>query len=176
MSNASPSKLFPLFADLRGRRVLVVGGGTVARRKVEALLDAGARVVVGAPALEPTLAEWKANARIEHIEGVFAAQWLDAAWLVIAATDDVETNRAVVDAADARRIFSNAVDDAELSRFHVPARVERGPLQIAISSGGGAPMLARLLREELETRFDDSFGALAELLTRHRERIRARWP
>ena len=176
MSPTPRPSLFPLFADLRGRRVLVVGGGTVARRKVEALLEAGANVVVGAPELEPTLAEWKASARIEHLEGMFAAQWLDAAWLVIAATDDVATNRAVVEAADTRRIFANAVDDAELSRFHVPARVERGPLQIAISSGGGAPMLARLVREELETRFDDSFGALAELLTRHRERIRARWP
>lgn len=176
MSSAHAPKLFPLFADLRGRRVLVVGGGAVARRKVEALLDAGAQVVVGAPALEPTLAAWKADARIEHREGAFAPDWLDAAWLAIAATDDAATNRAVVEAADARRIFSNAVDDAELSRFHVPARVERGPLQIAISSGGGAPMLARLVRERLEIQFDESFGALAELLARHRERIRARWP
>jgi uroporphyrin-III C-methyltransferase/precorrin-2 dehydrogenase/sirohydrochlorin ferrochelatase len=172
----TPSPLFPLFADLHGRRVLVVGGGAVARRKVDALLHAGARVRVGAPELEPTLAEWTAAARIDHLQGEFAAHWLDDAWLVIAATDDPATNRAVVEAADARRIFANAVDDAGLSRFHVPARVERGPLQIAISSGGGAPMLARLVREELETRFDESFGALAELLARHRERIRARWP
>ena len=176
MSTIARATLFPLFADLRGRRVLVVGGGAVARRKVEALLDAGADVVVGAPVLEPTLVEWTANARIEHVEGAFAADWLDDAWLVIAATDDAVTNHAVVEAADARRILSNAVDDAELSRFHVPARVERGPLQIAISSGGGAPMLARLIRERLETEFDDSFGALAELLARHRKRIRARWP
>ena len=176
MSNANAPKLFPLFADLRGRRVLVVGGGTVARRKVEALLAAGADVVVGAPVLEPALAAWKANARIEYREGAFAAHWLDDAWLVIAATDDAIANRAVVEAADARRMFANAVDDAELSRFHMPARVERGPLQIAISSGGGAPMLARLIREQLELQFDDSFGALAQLLARHRERIRARWP
>lgn len=176
MSSDAAPKLFPLFADLRGRRVLVVGGGAVARRKVEALLDAGADVVVGAPALEPALAAWNTQARIEFIEGPFAAHWLNDAWLVIAATDDATINRAVAEAADARCIFANAVDDAELSRFHVPARVERGPLQIAISSGGGAPMLARLVREELETRFDESIGALAELLTRHRERIRTRWP
>ena len=176
IARATLFPLFPLFADLRGRRVLVVGGGAVARRKVEALLDAGADVVVGAPVLEPTLVEWTANARIEHLGGAFAADWLDDAWLVIAATDDAVTNHAVVEAADARRILSNAVDDAELSRFHVPARVERGPLQIAISSGGGAPMLARLVRERLEAQFDESFGALATLLARHRERIRARWP
>ena len=176
MPDTAQPRLFPLFADLRGRRVLVVGGGAVARRKVEALLDAGAQVVVGAPLLEPTLDAWRTQARIQHLAGVFAAHWLDDAWLVIAATDDAMTNRAVVAAADARRVFCNAVDDAELSRFHVPARVERGPLQIAISSGGGAPMLARLVREQLELQFDESFGALAELLTRQRERIRARWP
>ena len=176
MPDTAQPRLFPLFADLRGRRVLVVGGGAVARRKTEALLDAGAQVVVGAPALEATLDAWRTQARIQHLAGVFAAHWLDDVWLVIAATDDAMTNRAVVAAADARRVFCNAVDDAELSRFHVPARVERGPLQIAISSGGGAPMLARLVREQLELQFDASFGALAELLTRQRERIRARWP
>jgi uroporphyrin-III C-methyltransferase/precorrin-2 dehydrogenase/sirohydrochlorin ferrochelatase len=176
MATPAPPQLFPLFADLRDRRVLVVGGGGVARRKTEALLAAGARVAVGAPDLEPGLSEWKAAERFEHREGRFTPSWLDDAWLVIAATDDPATNRAVVEAADARRIFANAVDDAELSRFHVPARVERGPLQIAISSGGGAPMLARLVREELETRFDESFRALADLLARHRDRIRARWP
>ena len=176
MSTTARPSLFPLFADLRGRRVLVVGGGVVAQRKVDALLAAGAHVVVGAPDLEPVLAGWKTTARIEHLEGMFAPHWLDGAWLAIAATDDAATTRAVVEAADARRVFANAVDDAELSRFHVPARIERGPLQIAISSGGGAPMLARLIREQLETQFDESFGALAELLTRHRERIRTRWP
>lgn len=170
------SCLYPLFADLRGRRVLVVGGGTVARRKVEALLDAGARVAVGALQLEPALAGWKALGRIEHLEGMFAPHWLDDAWLAIAATNDARTNRAVVDAADARRVLANAVDDAGLSRFHVPARVERGPLQIAISSGGGAPMLARLVREQLEIQFDESYGALATLLAQYRERIRLRWP
>ncbi len=176
MSDIAPPGLFPLFADLRGRRVLVVGGGSVARRKVDALLDAGARVAVGAPQLEPGLAAWASAGRIEHLPGLFAPEWLDAAWLAIAATDDDATNRAVVAAADARRIFANAVDDAGLSRFHVPARVERGPLQIAISSGGAAPMLARLVREQLEIQFDESFGALAQLLARHRERIRMRWP
>lgn len=168
--------LFPLFADLRGRRVLVVGGGPVAQRKCEALLEAGARVVLGAPEITPTLAQWIQQARIEYLPGQFTPAWLDNAWLVIAATDDASTNHAVVAAADARQIWANAVDDAEASRFHVPARITRGSLQIAISSGGGAPMLARLVREQLEIQFDESFGALADLLTRHRQRIRARWP
>jgi uroporphyrin-III C-methyltransferase/precorrin-2 dehydrogenase/sirohydrochlorin ferrochelatase len=172
-----PVRLFPLFADLRGRRVLVVGGGAVARRKVEPLLQAGAQVVVGARTLrDASLREWVDAGRAAFLPGAFVDAWLEGAWLVIAATDDAATNRAVVEAADARRIFANVVDDAEASRFHVPARVERGPLQIAISSGGGAPMLARLVRERLEAQFDASFGLLAQFLTERRARLRARWP
>lgn len=170
------TRLFPLFAALRGRAVLVVGGGAVAQRKAEALLEAGAQVRVGAPALQPALAELAAQGRIEHLPGAFAEHWLDEVWLAIAATDDLAVNRAVAAAGEARRVWVNVVDDAEASSFHVPARVERGPLQIAISSGGGAPMLARHLRERLETQLDPSLGELAELLGRERLRIRARHP
>ena len=173
---AAPERLFPLFADLRGRAVLVVGGGSVAARKVEALAGTGARIRVGAPSLDAPLAALAATGGIEHLAGRFEERWLDGAWLAIAATDDAQLNRAVAEAGDARGIWVNVVDDAALARVHLPARVERGPLQIAISSGGGAPMLARLVRERLEAQFDASFGALATLLARHRHRIVARWP
>ncbi len=168
--------LFPLFTKLAGRAVLVVGGGAVARRKVLSLLPTGARVRVGAVQLEPQLAQWAAEGRIESVPGEFDPAWLDGAWLVVAATDDAAVNQAVADAAEARRIWANVVDDAELSTVHLPARVERGPVQIAISSGGGAPMLARHLREQLERQLDESVGALAELLIRARARIRSRLP
>ncbi|MBS0225618.1 MAG: uroporphyrinogen-III C-methyltransferase [Proteobacteria bacterium] len=168
------TRLFPVFADLRDRTVLVAGGGTVARRKVAALLQTGARIVVGAPVLDRELEAWAAEDRIETIMGDFVDAWLDDVWLVIAATDDAAVNRAIAAAAESRRIFANVVDDAELSTIHLPARVERGPLQIAISSGGGAPMLARHIREHLEIQFDDSLGALAELLQKSRARIRAK--
>jgi uroporphyrin-III C-methyltransferase/precorrin-2 dehydrogenase/sirohydrochlorin ferrochelatase len=174
--SSSTARLFPLFADLRGRRVLVVGGGAVAVRKVEALQGTGALVRVGAPTLEPALAAQALDGTIEHLAGEFDATWLEGAWLAIAATDDTGVNRAVAEAGEARGIWVNVVDDAALARVHLPARVERGPLQIAISSGGGAPMLARLVRERLETQFDESFGTLAALLARHRQRIVARWP
>jgi uroporphyrin-III C-methyltransferase/precorrin-2 dehydrogenase/sirohydrochlorin ferrochelatase len=172
----TPAPLFPLFADLRGRRVLVVGGGAVARRKLEPLLAAGAHVVVGAPWLEPSVAELFAEGRIEHLAGPFEPGWLDDAWLVVAATDDGEVNRAVAVAAQQRRIWANVVDDLALSSYQSPARIERGPLQIAISSGGGAPMLARHLREKLETELDESLAGLATLLLHERGRIRARHP
>ncbi|GAB1596484.1 siroheme synthase CysG [Lysobacter claricitrinus] len=167
--------LFPLFLDLRGRRVLVVGGGVVARRKVMALLDAGADVQVGAPALIDALQTLADAGRVRHLCSTFDAAWLDDAWLVVAATDDAAINRAVADAANDRRIWANVVDDAELSTVQVPARVERGPLQVAISSGGGAPMLARHLRETFEAQLDESWSSLATLLTRYRRVIRARF-
>ena len=167
--------LFPLFLDLRGRPVLVVGGGAVARRKVGALLEAGAEVRVGAPSLVGALQALADAGRIRHMPGRFESGWLDDAWLVVAATDDAATNQEVADAARARRLWANVVDDAELSTVQVPARVERGPLQVAISSGGGAPMLARHLRETLEAQLDESWGPLARLLTRHRRLIRARF-
>ena len=152
--------LYPLFADLRQRAVLVVGGGVVATRKVDGLLRAGAAVTVGAPTLEPALAALAADARIRHVAAAYAEEWLDEGrggdgdgdepagyWLVVVATDDTALNRRIAAAARRRRLFVNVVDDARLSSFHVPAVVDRAPLQIAISSGGTAPMLARLLRE-----------------------------
>ncbi|HEX6832785.1 MAG TPA: NAD(P)-dependent oxidoreductase, partial [Rudaea sp.] len=167
-------KLYPMFADLAGRAVSVVGGGDVAERKCAALLAAGARVTVGAPALNAQLATWAAQGRIGHVRGRFAEDWLDAAWLVVAATDDVATNRRVAAAANARRIFVNVVDDAALSTFQVPAIVDRSPLVIAISSGGAAPMVARWVREKLETLLDPALGPLTALLDRRRQAIRAR--
>ena len=169
--------MFPLFADLDGRAVLVVGGGAVAERKVQALLHAGALPRVGAPELTPRLAEMANDGRVHWLRASFDAGWLaEDIWLVIAATDDVRTNRAVAAAAKAQRLFVNVVDDARLSSFHVPAVVERGPLQIAISSGGAAPMVARHVRRQLEQLFDGAWGQLVELVGRHRRSIRARFP
>ncbi len=165
-------RLFPAFLDLRGRAVLVVGGGAVARRKVAALLAAGVEVRVGAPDLAHELAELATTGRIRHLAGSFVSEWLDEVWLVIAATDDAEVNRQVAEAGAERKLWVNAVDDVAHSSFQVPARIERGPLQIAISSGGGAPMLARQLRERLEREIDPSIGTLATLLLHHRACIR----
>lgn len=169
--------LFPLFADLQGRSVLVVGGGAVAERKVLALLHAGALPLVGAPALSPRLAQLAGEGRLQWLQGSFQPRWLQGdIWLVIAATDDNTVNRAVAEAATAQRLWVNVVDDARLSSFHVPAVVERGPLQIAVSSGGAAPMVARHVRRQLEQMFDQSWGELTRLLGRHRARIRRRFP
>lgn len=168
--------LFPLFADLQGRRVLVVGGGDVAARKVQVLLEASADVLVGAPAFAPELVALADQGRIRMVTGTFQTDWLDEAWLVVAATDDRSVNETVSQAAQARRIFSNVVDDAALSSFQVPSIVDRSPLIVAISSSGVAPVLARRLRERVESLFDHSLGSLATLAARYRPRIRERRP
>ncbi|WP_266168189.1 siroheme synthase CysG [Dyella subtropica] len=169
-------KLYPLFADLAGRSVLVVGGGTVGERKAAALLDAGASVTVGAITLTPTLQIWADAGRIAVRTGGFEDSWLDKAWLVIAATGDPVLNRHIAMLAGQRRLFVNVVDDADLSSFHVPAVVDRAPVTVAISSGGEAPVLARLLREQLETLLDPALGPLAALASRLRSHIRERLP
>ncbi|HEY0332126.1 MAG TPA: NAD(P)-dependent oxidoreductase [Stenotrophomonas sp.] len=168
--------LFPMFVDLRGRQVLVIGGGEVATRKVQALLDAGARVCVHARALAPAMAQWLAQGAIERLDGDFDPHWVAASWLVVAATDDTLLNREVASAAAERHRWVNVVDDAALSSYQVPAVIDRAPLQVAISSAGAAPMLARRLRERLEIELDHSLGPLAALFAQHRPAIRARFP
>lgn len=175
-ATSGSTPLFPLFLDLRERRVVVVGGGTVARRKVAALREAGARVRLVAPGVLPDLQADAEAGLLDLVIDDFAPPHLDDAWLVVAATDDAAVNEAVATAARERRIWANVVDDAERSSVQVPARVERGPLQVAISSGGGAPMLARHLREKLEAELDESWADLARLLARHRRLIRAHFP
>jgi precorrin-2 dehydrogenase/sirohydrochlorin ferrochelatase len=168
--------LYPMFADLADRPVLVVGGGEVALRKIEALLHVGARVRVHAHALHPQLAAWLDERRLERLEGGFTEEWLAQAWLVVVATDDTGFNAEIAARAHARGVFVNVVDDARLSSFQVPAVIDRAPLQLAISSGGAAPMLARRLRERLEVELDPSLGALADLFAAHRAEIRERLP
>jgi len=169
-------KLYPLFADLAGRRALVVGGGVVGERKASALLEAGAQVIVGAPELSPALMSWVEQTRVQWLRGSFDEHWLDDVWLVVAATDDPGLHQRIRGLADARHLFVNIVDDAEQSSFHVPAVIDRSPVTVAISSGGHAPMLARLLRERLETLLDPVIGLLASLLGEMRGRIRERLP
>jgi uroporphyrin-III C-methyltransferase/precorrin-2 dehydrogenase/sirohydrochlorin ferrochelatase len=169
-------KLYPLFADLTGLPVLVVGGGAVARRKAAALRDAGARVRIGAPRLDAELAAWVRDGQVAWLDGEYASAWLEDVWLVIAATADRALNARIAADAAERRILANVVDDAALSRFHVPAVIDRAPLQVAISTAGAAPALASRLRESLEQMLDHALGPLVALAQRHRARIVRRFP
>jgi len=137
--------LFPLFLKLAGRKVVLVGGGQVALAKHGALRAAGARITVVAPAIDPGLRQ----PGTEIQERAFEPADLDGAWLVVAAATP-EVNRAVRAAAEERRLFVNAVDDTGAASAYAAAVVRRGSMTLALSTGGGAPALAGLLREALE--------------------------
>ena len=162
---------FPLFADLDGRTVVVVGGGAVAARKISLLRRAGARVSVVAAALAPELEALSAAGYIAWPAERFSPEQLDDAWLVVAATDDRAVNAAVAAAARERRLPVNVVDDPAASTVIVPAIVDRSPLVVAISTGGAAPVLARRVRAEIESLLDGSWAALARLCGAWRPRI-----
>ena len=165
----------PIFCRLDNKPVLLVGGGEVAERKARLLLDAGAQLTVVAPDLDPELAELAANGSIEWLAGEFAPAQLAGKWLVVAATDRREVNALVYQSANQARIFANVVDDPKRSSFIMPSIIDRSPLMVAISSGGKAPVLARLLREKLEALLPQHLGAVAAFAGSLRERVKARF-
>jgi uroporphyrin-III C-methyltransferase/precorrin-2 dehydrogenase/sirohydrochlorin ferrochelatase len=168
-------RYFPLFLDLAGKPVLLVGGGAVAARKFGLLGEAGAQVTVVSPTLGKELEAARASGRFTHVPRGFDAADVDGRWLVVAATNDRAVNAAVAAAANASRIPCNVVDDRELSSFIMPAIIDRSPVQIAVSTGGTSPVLARLIRERLETLLDGSLGTLAAFADRWRDRIRRKF-
>lgn len=165
----------PICLRLQNRRCVVVGGGEVAARKVHMLLKAQAAVEVVAPALCAELAALAADQRISHLKARFEPEQLTGATIVIAATDDEAVNRAVSATAIQRNIPVNVVDAPALCTFTMPAIVDRSPVVIAISSGGAAPVLARLIRARIETLVPSAYGRLAALAGEFRDRVKARF-
>ncbi|MEO8065212.1 MAG: siroheme synthase CysG [Pseudomonadota bacterium] len=168
-------RYFPIFLDLKEKPVLLVGGGEVAARKFSLLVEAGASITVVAPRLGTELAEALERGAFMHRAREFADTDIAGVWLVVAATDDRAVNAAVSAAATAARLPCNVVDDRELSSFIMPAIIDRSPVQIAVSTGGASPVLARLIRERLETLLDSSLGPLAAFAERWRSAIRAKF-
>jgi precorrin-2 dehydrogenase/sirohydrochlorin ferrochelatase len=139
-------KLYPIFLDLKDRPVLVVGAGKIALRKTKGLLEAGARVTVVSPEYEPEFHDLP----VRILQRRFRATDLAGAVLVFAATNDRLTNHRIGIAAKGRGVFANIADSAEECGFVVPARVARGSVQIAVSTGGENPRLSAELRKKLE--------------------------
>jgi uroporphyrin-III C-methyltransferase/precorrin-2 dehydrogenase/sirohydrochlorin ferrochelatase len=161
----------PVFLRLQRQPVVVVGGGTVALRKVSALLKAGARVTVIAPAIHAQLAAQATGGELRHVAAAFSPQHLDGAVAVIAATDDPVVNGAVSQAAQERRIPVNVVDNASLSTFIFPAIIDRSPILVAVSSAGQAPVLARRVRAQIEALLPARLGALARFMGERRRAV-----
>jgi siroheme synthase-like protein len=165
--------LLPIFVKLRDRLVVVVGGGAIAEGKMEGLFAAEARVRVVAPQVTPAIAQWIEQGRVEWKAKTFAPADLDGAYLVIAATSAPGVNEAVFSGADARGILCNAVDDIEHCHFYYGSVVQRGDLQIAISTNGKSPALAQRLRLQLEKQFGPEYELWLEWLGAARELLRA---
>jgi uroporphyrin-III C-methyltransferase/precorrin-2 dehydrogenase/sirohydrochlorin ferrochelatase len=167
---------FPVFFDLAAQRVLVVGGGEVALRKVALLERSGALITLVAPEVLPELEARAAAGKINLKIREFVPDDLDGARLVIVATSRRAVNRWIASLSEARSIPVNVVDDREASRFIVPAIIDRDPVLVAISTGGASPVLARRLRERLEAMMPKKIGELALWLRalRHAARRRLR--
>lgn len=164
---------FPLFADLTGRPVLVIGGGSVAARKVSLLLKANAEVRIVAPNLNAELTALWQQERIVWLAKTFNSEQVRTAFFVIAATNDEELNHRVFMVAEDQHKLVNVVDDQAHCSAIFPSIIDRSPLQIAISSGGVAPVLVRLLREKLEALLPQHLGIMATLSGKWRHRVKA---
>lgn len=166
----------PLFHKLQGGRVLVVGGGEIALRKARLLADAGAALRVVAPDVDGQLAALAREGGGEVLVRGYQAADLERCRLVIAATDDAGLNAQVSAHAQARSLPVNVVDAPALCTVIFPAIVDRSPLVVAVSSGGDAPVLARLIRAKLEAWIPSAYGELAGLAARFRDKVKALYP
>lgn len=166
----------PLFHKLQGGRVLVVGGGEIALRKARLLADAGAALRVVAPEVDGQLAALAREGGGEVLVRGYQASDLEGCRLVIAATDDSALNAQVSAEAQARSLPVNVVDAPALCTVIFPAIVDRSPLVVAVSSGGDAPVLARLIRAKLEAWIPSAYGELAGLAARFRHKVKALYP
>lgn len=157
--------------NLAGLPCAVVGGGSVATRKVADLCEAGARPVVISPVLDESLRRRDEAGEIDVVERAYQPGDLAGVRLVIAATDDPRINEAVWREALAAGCLVNVVDDPQRCNFYVPATVRRGALTLSVSTAGKSPLLARRIRQSLETQFDAAYGAYVDLLGGLRPRV-----
>ncbi len=168
--------LYPIFLKLEGHKVLVVGGGLIAEQKLEGVLRSATDVTVIAPQITPRIQIWAEQRRLKHMAADYQPGMARGYFLVIAATDSEQVNRAVYDEARESGALSNAVDDPGYCDFYAPAVVSRGDFQIAISTGGNSPALAQSIRKDLEQEFGPEYESWTAWLGRMRDAMRKALP
>ena len=167
--------LYPILLNLEGEPCIIVGGGEVARRKIEHLLEAGARVSVIARRAHPVIRRWARERRISLLKTDYRPEHLDDnPRLLFACTDDRRTNRRIIADARKRGIDVNCVDDPRSGDFHVPSMVRRGSLLLTVSTGGESPTLSRVICHRLEQQFAPAWGDFTNLLGKLRRRWKTR--
>jgi precorrin-2 dehydrogenase/sirohydrochlorin ferrochelatase len=164
---------YPVFLDIKDQKVIIVGGGSVAERKVENLLTYGCRIYITAHHLTQYLNNLVTEGKIERVEYNEIPAQMEDAFMAIAATDDPLINREVSVMAKKQRVLINAVDQPDDCSFIVPSAVKRGDLHIAISTGGKSPALAKRIRKELESSFGEEYGILVDIMGLIRKKILA---
>lgn len=165
--------LFPIFVKLEDRPVLVVGGGRIGEQKIRSLLATGARIHVVAPETTEAIQSWARSGKITLEARDFSPSDLDGIFLVVAATSSQELNERIFAEAQCRSALCNVVDVPEYCDFYYPAVVQRGDLQIAISTAGQSPSLAGQIRQQLEWRFGPEYGKWVAELGETRRRVLA---
>lgn len=163
----------PIFMEVGAARCLVVGGGEVAQRKAQSLLDAGAEVTVVSPAINSLLEDHARAGRITHIRRAYAAGDMRGHALVFAATSDAILHKALFEEARALSIPINVADEPELCSFIMPAAIKRGALAIAVSTGGASPAMAKRIATRLERIFGPEYALTLEILRAARLRLKA---
>ncbi len=171
-----PKAYYPLFANLTGRRCVVVGGGLIAQRKVTTLLRYGAQITLVSPTVTARLRVLAQRGTMAHIARRFRPTDVRGAWLVYGATDDEHINLLVARSAERQRIFTNIVDHTPLCSFIVPAMYRRGPLTIAVSTGGASPSLAKKIRDQIAATQGREVPSMLRLLAQLRGVAKRRLP
>lgn len=161
---------YPIMLKLAGKKVVVVGGGKVAERKIFGLLETKANITVVAPKISMEVQQLVANGKIVWLAKSFSMEDIEGAFMVFAATNEKDLNQQIKDAAEACPLITIA-DDPDGSDFHVPAKVQRGRLTVAVSTGGASPTLARKIRGQLEQQYDERYEDYLNFLFAARQQI-----
>ncbi len=163
---------FPVFLKLKDQACLVVGAGEIAARKIELLARAGAKITIIASEISPTVLSLQLTHNLTLLQKYFSPEDVAGFRLIVSATDNMETNCLVAKTATEQNILVNVVDNPELCSFIFPAIIDRSPIIAAVSSGGAAPVLTRLLRAKIETVIPPAYGRLADLADKFRNKVK----
>ena len=155
--------VIPIMIDLEGKNVVVVGGGRIAKRRLDSLLHTGARLTVTSPSVLPEIDHWAEKGKIIWKQRDFEVKDAEGAFMLVIATNNPTVNAAATKAAPVNCLV-NASTEAESGNIHFPAHFKRGKLSIAVSTNGASPMLAKKIRQELQTQFDESYEQYLDFL------------
>lgn len=163
---------YPIFIDMTERRCLIIGGGAVAERRVEVLLNAGAKVTVVSPRLTRPLHSWLVEGKLEHVAREYRPGDLSGFEIAFVATNDTEVSSVVAHEGRERDVWVNAADDPPHCDFILPSVLRRGDLVVAVATGGKSPALSRAIKEELESYFTADYADLAQVAAEVRQELK----